>query len=127
MRSLLLLVLGATTAFAQDGSAVYKAHCAVCHDSSTPRVPPSSALRKMSSAVILQSLEAGLMKAEAASLTSGERTAVSDYLGSQTPPFAASIPASAFCSAQKESSNALDPARWIGWGSNSANTRFVSA
>jgi polyvinyl alcohol dehydrogenase (cytochrome) len=80
----------------------------------------------MSSAVILQSLEAGLMKAEAASLTSGERTAVSDYLGSQTPPFAASIPASAFCSAQKESSNALDPARWIGWGSNSANTRFVS-
>ena len=126
MRSLLLLALGATTVFAQDGSAVYKAHCAVCHDSSTPRVPPSSALRKMSSAVILQSLEAGLMKTEAASLTASERTAVSDYLGSSTPPFAASIPPSAFCSAQKQPSDGLDSARWTGWGSNSANTRFVS-
>src|ERR1039458_2578804 len=81
LRVLLLLVLGAATVFAQDGAAVYKAHCAVCHDSATGRVPSTSTLRTMSSAAILQSLEAGLMKTESTPLTSKEQNAVASYLG----------------------------------------------
>lgn len=128
MRSLLFVMLAATTVLAQDGAAVYKTHCAVCHDSPTGRVPGSSTLRTMSSTAILQSLNAGLMKTLAVGLSSGERTAVADYLGSKTSPLAASLPASAFCPAPREQpAKDLDSARWIGWGSDSENTRFANS
>ena len=40
------------TAAAQtpSGEAVYKTQCASCHDSTSPRVPPRDALRKMPAA-----------------------------------------------------------------------------
>ena len=127
MRVLLLLVLGAATVFAQDGAAVYKAHCAVCHDSATGRVPSTSTLRTMSSAAILQSLEAGLMKTESTPLTSKEQNAVASYLGAPNQKLVAPLPAAAFCQAPSQSSsNVSELAQWKGWGANYANTRFVN-
>ena len=128
MRRLLFVMLAATTALAQDGASVYKARCAVCHDSPTGRVPGSNALRTMSSAFILQSLNAGLMKTLAAGMNSRERTAVASYLGSKTPPLAASLPASAFCPAQRpQPAKELASATWMGWGSDAENTRFANS
>jgi polyvinyl alcohol dehydrogenase (cytochrome) len=128
MRSVLFVVLAATTVLAQDGATVYKTHCAACHDSPTGRVPGSAALRTMSSAAILQSLNAGLMKTMAVGLSGEERTSVAAYLGSKTSPLAATLPASAFCPAQRQqSATNLASARWIGWGSDAENTRFANS
>jgi polyvinyl alcohol dehydrogenase (cytochrome) len=127
MRSLLFVLLAATTVFAQDGAAVYKTHCAMCHDSSTGRIPSSSTLRTKSSASILQALNAGLMKTQAAGLSNEERTAVADYLGSKNPTPIATLPASAFCSAPPQRpAKKLGSTGWVGWGANDENTRFVN-
>ena len=127
MRSLVFLALCATTVLAQDGAAIYKAHCAMCHDAGGGRIPPVSALRAMSSNSILQALDTGLMKTQAAGLTGGEREAVAKYLGSpDLKPVAP--PASAFCSGQTQTSPlVLESSRWKGWGVDMANSRFADA
>jgi polyvinyl alcohol dehydrogenase (cytochrome) len=128
MRSLLLFVLGASTALGQDGASVYKAHCAMCHDAGGGRIPPVSALRAMSSSSILRALDTGLMKTQAADLTQGERDAVAKYLGSPSLKPVAALPASAFCSAKAKGLPVdLESRRWRGWGGDTVNTRFADS
>ena len=128
MRPLLFFVLSATTLFAQDGDAVYKAHCAACHDAPAGRVPPFSALRAMSPAKIMQSLETGAMKTQGAGLTNAEKYAVVTYLATPAPKAAPQPPAAAFCNAQSQTgANAWQGPKWSEWGANVENTRFQDA
>ncbi len=128
MRRLLLLALWATTVFAQDGAAVYKARCAMCHDAGGGRIPPVTALRAMSSSSILQALDTGLMKTQAAGLTGGERDAVAKYLGSPDLKTVAALPPAAFCNAKNQTSPiVLESSRWKGWGGDIVNSRFADA
>src|SRR5437660_952926 len=76
-------ILFASLAFAADpdGSALYKLHCAMCHDASgETRAPAPSALKQMSPENIVRALESGLMKDQGASLTSTERRTVAEFL-----------------------------------------------
>ncbi|MFZ0592404.1 MAG: PQQ-binding-like beta-propeller repeat protein [Bryobacteraceae bacterium] len=129
MRSLLFLVLSAATVFAQDGAAIYKARCAGCHDTPSGRIPPFSAIRTMAPAKILESLENGPMKTQAAGLSSGERHALVTFLASPgAKPAAVAPPPAAFCNAQLQPlSNAVEGPHWSLWGANIANTRFQDA
>jgi polyvinyl alcohol dehydrogenase (cytochrome) len=126
MRSLILLVLVTVTVFAQDGSGIYKARCAGCHDNPAGRVPPLSALRAMTETTILQALETGSMQTQAQGLTSDERHVIAAYLASPTQKAAAPAPATAFCRSQTQLSP-LPPSPWKGWGADLANTRFQDA
>jgi polyvinyl alcohol dehydrogenase (cytochrome) len=126
MKALLVLALCTATALAQDGAALYKTHCAMCHDVPREHVPPTSALRAMSPGVILASLESGSMKTQGAPLSSDERNALVIYLALSTVKAATPPPATAFCKAQA-SPIPLETHRWKGWGADYANTRFVDA
>jgi polyvinyl alcohol dehydrogenase (cytochrome) len=128
LRSLLLFTLGAGLLLAQDGAAIYKQRCAMCHDASpdapTGRVPPVSALRAMSAMLILRALETGSMKTQAEGLSSNERVALMVYLAvpvsKPAPP-----PASAFCADQTEPvANPAAGSHWNGWSPEPENTRF---
>ena len=119
-----MLALGAGTVLAQNGAEIYKTRCATCHDAPAGRTPPTSAIRAMSFAKILGSLQNGAMKTQAEGLTSGERHALLIYLTAPAqkivPP-----PPTAFCSGGTQSFP--DPTRgphWNGWGADLANTRF---
>ena len=80
----------------------------------------------MSSSSILQALDSGLMKTQAAGLTSGERDAVAKYLGSPNLKPVATLPASAFCSVKSQTSPiVLESSRWKGWGADAVNSRFA--
>lgn len=127
--SFLLTIFGVTTGLAQDGAAIYKAHCAGCHDTPTGRTPPLSALRSMSPKTILQSLESGPMKPQAAGLTNGELYAVVTYLAAPVQqPAQASNNAASFCSASSpRASDTEQAASWKHWGVDVANTRFQGA
>ncbi len=125
MRRLLLFVLSVATVLGQDGAAIYKARCAGCHDTPTGRVPPLSALRDMAPGKIIEALENGPMKPQAAGLSNNERYALVTFLAKPVPPPAPAAPAGAFCSAQREASTSSLPApEWNGWGANLANARF---
>lgn len=129
MRNLLYLALaaalGTATALAQNGEAIYKAHCAGCHDAPVKRVPPFSALRKMDAATIMRTITTGIMKTQAAGLTTQQKYALVTYLAAPTPKEAAAPPASAFCRASAKP--VRNAPHWSAWGVNAANTRFQSA
>ncbi|MGH9689145.1 MAG: PQQ-binding-like beta-propeller repeat protein [Candidatus Acidiferrales bacterium] len=128
---LVTILLAATSAYAQNGAEVYKAHCASCHNSGAPRVPPESALRAMSPIRVLAALETGVMKTVGDTLTPQERTAVALYLSaSLTAPKAAPLapPSSAFCAASAAPFRySSKGAMWAGWSTSAANTRFQDA
>src|ERR1700691_5678271 len=104
----------ACPAFAQDGAALYQARCAKCHDSPTGRTPAVSALRAMSSAAILRTLESGTMRIEAQGLSSPERIALASYLSGGPIKDAPALPQSAYCAASPNS-DTRGPS-WNGFG-----------
>ena len=124
---LLALVLSGLSTQAQDGAAVYKQHCALCHDAPAGRVPPVSAIRAMGIPRVLNALEQGTMKAVGDTLTSQERYAVALYL-SFPPPKEVPVPPSAFCKVNTQPFK-YSPSgpRWSGWSTDTANTRFQDA
>lgn len=119
------LFLLAGTAWAQNGAQLYNAHCAACHSSGVARVPPESALRSMSAAQVLATLQSGVMKTIGQGLTAAAQQAVASYLGTATPQAAANSP-SAFCGARAQPL-ADHGSSWTGWSTDGANTRFQNA
>lgn len=124
MRLFLALTLVWSPAWSQDGSAIYQTHCAVCHDTPQGRTPPVSSLRAMPVSVILDALTNGVMKVQAAGLSSAEKTAVATFLGSAKQ--AETARSANTCSANAKPSHP-NPGTWNAWGVDPANTRFQSA
>jgi polyvinyl alcohol dehydrogenase (cytochrome) len=108
---------------AQDGLTLYKQHCAACHDQISSRIPPRSALQKMSASRILRTLDFGAMMSIAYPLRRQEREAIANSLG--TPGEDAPFPAIAYCSEQGPSLS-TPSANWIGWSPTFSNTRSQS-
>ena len=103
-----------------DGEAVYKKRCAACHEQTSERIPPRSALQKMPSGRILRALDSGAMLAVALTISRPDRIAVADYLGVHTSVEGPA--ASAFC---RDRTITLDLAHsWNGWSPGSNNARF---
>ena len=124
-----MLLLTGIAASAQDGAEVYKQHCATCHNSATPRVPPESALRAMNLMQVLAALQTGTMKTVGDTLTPQERYAVALYLSpTKTKTEAEPFPPSAFCAKTKQSlQGPSSGAAWTGWSTDANNWRFQNA
>jgi polyvinyl alcohol dehydrogenase (cytochrome) len=128
-----LVVVGvASSAFAQatapSGEAVYKQHCAGCHEGSLPRMPTREALRGLSPEHVETALSSFSMRRQAAALSPAERRAVAAFVtgkaaGSYRAPLDV-IPKAAYCGGNTP---ALTGASWNGWGLDMRNTRFQSA
>lgn len=131
----LLLVLPAAASAQQPapaGAAVYKQHCASCHDGGMPRAPSRDAFRKMTPEHVESELASFSMRRQGGALSPAERRAVAEFVtgrpgGSVRAPIAV-IPKSAYCSAPSAGSgDRLTGASWNGWGINQQNTRHQSA
>ncbi len=124
---LVAVLFAAVSARAQDGAAVYKAHCASCHDSGAIRVPPKSALQAMSIPQVLAALESGPMKPVGDTLTPRQRYAVTLYLSAAAPK-ATPVPASAYCAAGAKAFRfSARGGNWTGWSTDATNSRFQDA
>jgi polyvinyl alcohol dehydrogenase (cytochrome) len=115
--------------YAQEGGALFKTYCATCHEAGgNSRAPNRDVLSRMSPEQILQALEKGAMKAQAAERSRGQRHVLAEYLSGK--PFAsepAIIPLSAFCGNTAGTFRAsLTGPSWNGWGAGITNTRFQS-
>jgi polyvinyl alcohol dehydrogenase (cytochrome) len=128
LRLLLSLSVGTCALFAQEAAAVYKAHCASCHDMPAGRTPALSALRAMTPALVLRALETGVMKTQAEGLSSAEKYAVVGYVALPQNTKPASPPPSALCGAAAPALPDLSKGpRWTGWSTDANNTRFQDA
>ena len=134
---LLGLVLPALSAAQQapSGEAVYKQHCAGCHEGSLPRLPTRAALRAMAPEAIDTALSSFSMRRQGAALTAAERRAVSAFLagrpaGSYRAPLEM-IGKEAYCAAGTETGtvprDALAGPAWNGWGVDAQNSRSQTA
>ncbi len=110
------------------GEAIYKRHCAGCHELNHPNIPPRQSLARMSASRILRTLDFGTMLWIAASLQRSEREAVASFLASAAPAEQPALQPAARCAASAPAWTApFDGPHWNGWGVSPANTRFQPA
>ena len=133
IRVFCLSILSAVAACAQDGAALFKSYCAICHEPGTntdSRAPGRDVLAQFTPEQILQALEKGDMKTQAAERSRAQRRALAEYLsgkplGGDLPNI---IPKSAFCASSTQSLlKSVTAASWNGWGADVANSRFATA
>lgn len=129
MRYLCLLVFVTSLLNAQDGAAIYKERCASCHDSPGPRVPSLGTIKAMSGEAIYQALTRGIMKSQAAGLSTTELFALIRYIGPTGEAHrAAAAPAvTRTCKSQPDFSNRANTPEWNGWSTSVSNSRFQDA
>ena len=107
------------------GEAVYAQRCAVCHDQTSPRIPPRAALNQMPAARILSALDFGVMMTVAYPMSRDEREAVAGFLGTSAPPTA--LPPRAYCADRRVVVHDKAAASWNGWSPGSTNARYQPA
>ena len=116
--------------FAQDGAALYRRHCAMCHEAGAQtRAPSRDALRQLTPERIVYALEsiASPMSSVGLARTREERRALAAYLSGK--PFGTEKPLDLDRMGCKQS-GAFDPASglgWNGWSPDPSNNRFQTA
>ena len=134
MRAVLVVAFVAVAlpaaAQAPNGEAIYRQHCAGCHNGSMPRMPSRDALKTLTPEHVETALSSFTMRRQGAPLSLAERRAVAEYVtgrtaGSYRAPLEI-IPKSAYCSAAS-SGDPLGGAAWNGFGGDIHNTRFQPA
>ena len=114
-----------------NGEAVYKQHCASCHEGSLPRMPRREALRAMAPEAVDTALSSFSMRRQGSALSSAERRAVAAFVtgrpaGSYRAPLEI-IGKDAYCAAGTAPRDALAGPAWNGWGIDARNTRSQTA
>jgi polyvinyl alcohol dehydrogenase (cytochrome) len=125
-----VLVAATSPVWAADdpyAAQLFEERCASCHVAAAggaARIPPVSQLKAMTPAAILKALESGIMRSQAAALSTNERQAIANFLGTavtaerRRDELANACPAGA---AWK------DGPGWTSWGASLANTRFQTS
>jgi polyvinyl alcohol dehydrogenase (cytochrome) len=127
---LAFLMLPAALSAAEDPYAaqLFKQNCASCHETAaaTPgaRIPSVSVLKAMTPTAILRALESGVMKTQAAVLSTNERQALSNFLGTATTAERRPNEISNACPA---GARWKDGPGWTNWGAGLTNMRFQPA
>jgi polyvinyl alcohol dehydrogenase (cytochrome) len=133
MRFLFVIVLTFPALLsAQNGADIYKQRCASCHDAPAGRVPSFTTIRGMGAKAIYSALTAGVMRTQAAGLTTAQIFALIRYIGPEEAKPSPAAPVTPTCldnDAAQFAAGALrgDSPRWDGWSPGAANTRFQSA
>jgi polyvinyl alcohol dehydrogenase (cytochrome) len=118
----LVLIMTSPAIAAVSGDVVYQKRCAACHDSTTARVPPRDALKKLPAARILRALDFGVMMNVASPLTREEREAVAAYLG--TAGGDATATPKNYCKDRDVNLSGIPKGAWNGWSPASNNARY---
>jgi polyvinyl alcohol dehydrogenase (cytochrome) len=127
--SYLLLIAPLMLWAADDPYAVqlFQKHCASCHDSASGaegRVPQVSVLKTMTPVAIQKTLESGIMKTQAASLSADERQKIASLLGKTLTAERRREEIANLCAGD---ARWREGSAWASWGGGLSNTRFQSA
>src|SRR5579871_1530188 len=112
-------------ALPKPGEAVYKQRCAGCHEQTSPRIPPRTALNQMPAGRILRALDFGAMMTVAYPMSRDERQAVAAFLGTNAP--ASALPPSAYCADRRAVVSDRPKSAWNGWSPEGSNARYQTA
>jgi polyvinyl alcohol dehydrogenase (cytochrome) len=105
---------------------LFAARCASCHDAGAggaARIPSVSQLKAMTPTAILKTLESGVMRVQAAALSTNERQSIANFLGTAVTTERRRDEIANSCPAGAGWKNGPG---WTSWGAGLANTRFQS-
>jgi polyvinyl alcohol dehydrogenase (cytochrome) len=127
MKYLFLFVLAPVMLPAADPYAeqLFQKNCASCHQAAAgaeARVPQIAALKTMTPAAILRTLESGIMKSQAAPLSGDERQKIANFLGTAVTVERRREDIANPCPAGVPWKNTSS---WASWGGGLTNTRFL--
>ena len=105
-----------------SGMALYQAHCAACHDGQVPRAPHMITFT-MGADSLLNAMNNGAMRAQAAALSVTEREVLAGFLAGEA--MAAPKPILA-CTEPMGALLANDASAMQGWGGNARNQSVLS-
>lgn len=110
----------------RPGAALYDEHCSHCHNGAVSRAPHLHWLAMMSPQKIFNTLDTGLMKTQAAALSSDERRQIAEYLSRRklVEGSSESVAYAPQCSASLKLNPEASPPK-TGWGHDTS--RFISA
>jgi len=106
---------------------LFQKNCASCHQAAAgaqARVPQIAALKTMTPAAILRTLESGIMKSQAAPLSGDERQKIANFLGTAVTVERRREEIANPCPANVPWKNSPS---WNSWGGGLTNTRFLPA
>jgi polyvinyl alcohol dehydrogenase (cytochrome) len=127
MRYVCLFALMLPLLNAQDGAAIYKERCAMCHDSPQERVPSLAAIKAMSGEAIYVALTNGTMKSRAEGLSTPQIFALLGYIGPTGGAQAAPAPITPTCQGGAAFQYNPNAPQWNGWSPTLSNSRFQDA
>jgi polyvinyl alcohol dehydrogenase (cytochrome) len=105
-----------------NGATLFQDRCATCHAGTDSRIPTVAALRQRSPQAIVDALTTGVMREQGDGLSSAERRAIADYIG--TAPTAAVDPqVSAQCTTQPRFGVGVG-GEWRSWSPEPSNARY---
>lgn len=111
-----------------EGGALYRQHCASCHDGGIERAPTPEVLAQMSQDDIRFALTQGSMSQQGANLTPAQIEALSGFLSKLTSSGKEAAEEKSHCPI---GSSAFDlhsgQPQWLGWGVDLSQTRFQPA
>lgn len=107
------------------GKALYQTNCVGCHEGGVPKAPNTIWLEMLAPDAILNALNVGIMKQQAAHLSPAERQQIAEYL-TRTPlaDYRPPAPPPA-CDARHASFDPGSPPARVGWGHD--NSRLIPA
>lgn len=106
------------------GRTLYAQRCAGCHDHPTRRIPARAVIASRSPDQVLQALDNGAMRAEAAGLNANDRIALVSFLTGRAPSSTGGPLPPARNRCRRQSPAVSTGPQWNGWGHDLANTRF---
>ena len=120
-----LCALGSLWAADPDGAALYKAHCATCHDAGSVqgRIPKRDELAARTPESIFSAMFGGAMDIQAAGLSENEGRAIARYLTGKEFSTATETSSAGMCSAPAKKFS-LNDGDWNGWGVELDNSRY---
>lgn len=127
MRYVCLFALMLPVLSAQDGAAIYKSRCAACHDAPQVHVPSLTAIKAMSGEAIYRALTSGVIKTQAASLSTAQIFALIGYLAPTGDARTAAPTFTRTCKADTAFRPAANSPEWNGWSLTVTNSRFQDA
>ena len=112
------------TTSTQDGEAIYREHCASCHDTGVPRAPARVALSRMAADNIRFALTSGKMRAQGADLTQAQLDSLIRFLTGSAAPAGQPAPSGSCAGSSALTADAESKPGWSGWGAGPDQHRY---
>jgi polyvinyl alcohol dehydrogenase (cytochrome) len=106
---------------AASPEALYKTHCAACHEGNVSKAPPLAMMSAFSPSAVLRAMNEGIMQSQAQALTPLQRQQVAEFMtGKSLADVTVTLPPAC----ENTDINLRRPPRVTGWGVNHRNQRF---